>query len=142
MSELDIRQNKIKELFSTFTSTDDKWKYIIELAKNNTVIDNVDSSNKIVGCASEIYLVPDYKDNKLSFTVFSKTEGLLSLGLCRFAANLYSDLTPEEILNADYNFFSDIGFYNGLSPSRNNGFASVLKKIKNYAMVYNIIYKG
>lgn len=135
MIELEARQNSIKNLFNTFTNNDDKWKYLLQLANNNQHIDNYDDKFLVQGCSTQIYLIPEYKDDKLYFKCDSKVGGLLSLGLCIFAANLYSGLSPKEILDSDFSFFNEIGFYNGLTPTRNNGFASILAKIKYFAIL-------
>lgn len=126
----------IKTIFNTFKNIDDKWKYLIELAKNNKHIDNYDTKFLIEGCSVNMYLIPEYKNHKLYFKCDTKSNSLISLGLCIFACNIFSDLEPKEIINADLSVFDELGFYNGLSPTRNNGFASILAKIKYYAVLY------
>ena len=56
------------------------------------------------------------------------------------ALKIYNDATPKEILSVDKKFFENIGLNVGLTPTRNNGFASILDKIYKSATVYSMIY--
>ena len=47
--------------------------------------------------------------------------------------------TPSEILAIDPNWFVRNGFTNGLTPARQNGFASILNQMRKYAEAYSII---
>jgi len=61
---------------------------------------------------------------------------LISRGLGALALKLYHGQKPSEILKARSEFFQDIGLNVGLSPTRANGFASLLKQIGLYAQVF------
>jgi cysteine desulfuration protein SufE len=50
-------------------------------------------------------------------------------------------LPPSEILSLDPVFFQQIGLNVGLSPTRSNGFASLLKQIYLYARVFDAMSK-
>jgi cysteine desulfuration protein SufE len=48
--------------------------------------------------------------------------------------------TPDEILNAKLDFIREIGMMNHLAQTRSNGLLSMVKQMKNYALVYKSIY--
>jgi sulfur transfer protein SufE len=52
---------------------------------------------------------------------------LLSLGLGILATMLYNGSTCQEMAQVDQNVFIEIGILNGLSATRNNGFASIFE---------------
>ncbi|MDR0517525.1 MAG: SufE family protein [Fibromonadaceae bacterium] len=137
-------QNEIRQIFADFKSPDDKWKYLLKIAREHIgMADSLKQEKFIVkGCAAKMFLVPEYKDGLLHF--FMDTEGgesmpLLSRGLGCLALKIYNEQKPLDILAANLNFFQDIGLQIGLTPTRANGFASLLKQIYMYAQAYSII---
>lgn len=141
MSELEKRQEEVREAFVSFTDPDDKWKYILKLAKEHPGMDASLKDEKFLvkGCAATMYLVPKFENGVLVFnmdTEGGKENPLISRGLGAIALKIYNGLTPAEILTADPVFFQTIGLSVGLSPTRANGFASLLKQIFLYARVF------
>ncbi|HOG68912.1 MAG TPA: SufE family protein, partial [Fibrobacteraceae bacterium] len=96
----------------------------------------------VQGCAARMFLVPEYKEGLLFFHM--DTEGgaespLISRGLGALALKIYNGSSPRDILNTDPQFFQNIGLNVGLSPTRANGFASLLKQIYLYARVFSVL---
>lgn len=139
----DSIENRLKELrdkFASFTDPDDKWKYILDLAKSHQGMDPSLKDEKfiITGCAATMYLVPKRDGAVFHFEMEvdgGSTNPLISRGLGVLALKVYNDLSPAEIMSIDPKFFQDIGLNVGLSPSRSNGFASLVKQIRLYAQV-------
>ena len=50
-------------------------------------------------------------------------------------------VVDEKCVSVDAKFFQDIGLNVGLSPTRSNGFASLIKQIYLYARVFDAISK-
>jgi cysteine desulfuration protein SufE len=69
------------------------------------------------------------------------TNPLISRGLGALALSVYNDMAPADILGVDPAFFQQIGLNVGLSPTRSNGFASLLKQIYLYARVFDAFSK-
>jgi len=139
-------QNEIKAIFAAFEDSDDKWKFLLKIAKEHEGMDaNLKKEKFIVkGCAAKMFLVPEFKDGILHFHM--DTEGgestpLLSRGLGVLALKIYNRQKPADILAANPEFFQEIGLQIGLTPTRANGFASLLKQIYMYAKVYSLIQK-
>ena len=141
MTEVETRLEKIKTTFESFTNQDDKWGFILGLAKKHPGMDASLKAEKFIvqGCAATMYLVPKYENGKMTFfmdTEAGKENPLFSRGLGALAIQLYNGLSPKEILSVDPEFFTHIGLTISLSATRANGFASLLKQIYLYAKVF------
>ena len=150
MDSIQERLDAIREKFSAFTADgadpDDKWNYIIGLAKAHKGMDATLKNEKfiVVGCAATMYLVPRFDGSAVHFEMDvegGSTNPLISRGLGALALAVYNDMSPADILSVDPKFFQDIGLNVGLSPTRSNGFASLLKQIYLYARVYDAFSK-
>lgn len=134
-------QEAIRAEFSAFKDPDDKWTYLLKLAREHPGMDPKLKAEKFLvsGCASRMFLVPEFKDGILHLnmdTEVGAANPLISRGLGALALKIYDNRTPAEILSADPAFFQRIGLNVGLSPTRANGFASLLKQIYLYAKVF------
>ncbi len=49
---------------------------------------------------------------------------------------VFSNHTPDEIMNSDIYFMEKIGMANHLSPTRSNGLVAMIKQIKLYALAF------
>ena len=134
-----MTEDELKQKFANFKSADDKWTYLINLAKNHKCSENIREDKFLIkGCSTKLWLKPVFVNNNLHFEVDAEI-GLISLGLGILATMLYNGRTLQEMAQVDQNIFIDIGLLNGLSPTRNNGFTSILKQINLYIKFYNII---
>ena len=140
------RQEKIRAKFASFTDPDDKWKFLLDLAREHKGMDASLKAEKFIiqGCASTMYLVPKFDGAKIHFEMDVEggtTNPLISRGLGALALQIFNDMAPADILSVDPTFFQQIGLNAGLSPTRSNGFASLLKQIYLYARVFDAISK-
>ena len=140
------RQEKIRAKFASFTDPDDKWKFRLDLAREHKGMDASLKAEKFIiqGCASTMYLVPKFDGAKIHFEMDVEggtTNPLISRGLGALALQIFNDMAPADILSVDPTFFQQIGLNVGLSPTRSNGFASLLKQIYLYARVFDAISK-
>ena len=140
------RQEKIRAKFASFSDPDDKWKYLLDLAREHKGMDASLKAEKFIiqGCASTMYLVPSFDGVKIHFEMDVEggtTNPLISRGLGALALQVFNDMAPADILSVDPTFFQQIGLNVGLSPTRSNGFASLLKQIYLYARVFDAISK-
>ena len=129
-------QNEIVEEFSLFEDWMQRYEYMIELGKSIELIDpsNKVDSNLIKGCQSKLWLHAELKENKLIFKADS--EAIITKGIAAVLLRVFSNQTPEDILNANLDFVDKIGLKEHLSPTRANGLVSMIKKIKMYAVAY------
>ena len=129
-------QNEIIEEFSLFEDWMQRYEYMIELGKSIELIESSKKidSNLIKGCQSKLWLHAELKNNKLIFKADS--EAIITKGIAAVLLRVFSNQTPEDILNANLDFVDKIGLKEHLSPSRANGLISMIKQIKYYALAY------
>ena len=131
-------QDEIIEEFAEFTEWMDKYQTLIDLGNE---LDGLDAEykneqNLIDGCQSRVWLQCDIKDGKLVFTADS--DALITKGIIALLIRVVSGHTPKEILDTDLYFIERIGLHQHLSPTRSNGLLSMVKKIKAYALAFNM----
>ena len=131
-------QDEIIEEFAEFTEWIDKYQMLIDLGNE---LDGLDAEykneqNLIDGCQSRVWLQCDIKDGKLVFTADS--DALITKGIIALLIRVVSGHTPKEILDTDLYFIERIGLHQHLSPTRINGLLSMVKKIKAYALAFNM----
>ena len=140
------RLESLRNTFSSFKDADGKWEFLLSLARNHKGMDASLKAEKFIiqGCASTMYLVPNFDGAKIHFEMDVEggtTNPLISRGLGALALKVYNDMAPADILAVDPKFFQDIGLNVGLSPTRSNGFASLVKQIYLYARVFAALTK-
>lgn len=131
-------QDEIIEEFAEFTEWMDKYQMLIDLGNE---LDGLDAEykneqNLIDGCQSRVWLQCDIKNGKLVFTADS--DALITKGIIALLIRVVSGHTPKEILDTDLYFIERIGLHQHLSPTRSNGLLSMVKKIKAYALAFNM----
>ncbi len=122
-----------KKTLELFPNDQEKYQYLIEQAKESTEFPEElrQDSFKVHGCQSQVWLVPEQKEEKLHF--LSDSDALISKGLVTLIASIYSDETAEEIANSEVDLMEEFDLGVILSPARRNGAYSMLKTIKEYA---------
>lgn len=135
MSIKEVEQQIVEE-FSVFTDWLDKYEYLIDLGRSLPIIKDSgrDEKNLIKGCQSRVWLAADYLDGKIWFTADS--DAIITKGIISLLVRVFSGRTPQEIIDADFNFIKEIGLEDNLSPARANGLLSMIKQIKFYAVAF------
>jgi cysteine desulfuration protein SufE len=136
MNIIEERGNQIVEEFSVFDDWLEKYNYLIEMGKDMPLIDSKYKikDNLITGCQSNVWLHPEFKNGKVYF--YADSDAVITKGIINMLIRALSDATPDEIINADLGFIDEIGLSEHLSPTRSNGFVSMIKQMKLYAMVF------
>ena len=131
-------QDEIIEEFAEFTEWMDKYQMLIDLGNDldGLYAEYKNEQNLIDGCQSRVWLQCDIKDGKLVFTADS--DALITKGIIALLIRVVSGHTPKEILDTDLYFIERIGLHQHLSPTRSNGLLSMVKKIKAYALAFNM----
>ncbi len=132
------KQQNIINDFAFIDDWEQKYEYIIDLGKELKGIsdDKKTEENLIKGCQSQVWIIPHFEDNKVFFDVDS--DGILPKGIVALLAGVFSGHTPQEIIDADFEFIEKIGLREFLSPSRANGLIAMTKQIKFYAVAYQL----
>lgn len=142
MLSIQERQNKVIADFSAYSDWEDRYKKIIELGKNLASMpeDLKVEKNLVKGCQSQVWLDASLNSNG-QMILQGDSDALIVKGLVALLLTVYSGATPAEILATPPEFLKALGFEGNLSPSRANGLHSMLKQIKNYAMVFEMLNK-
>lgn len=130
----DIRAN-----FELLDDWDDRYRYVIELGRTLAPMPENDHSaaNKVNGCASQVWLARKVATNDKGTPVLSylgDSDAHIVRGLIAILLALYSDRTPNDILETDaIGVFDELGFREHLTPQRSNGLRSMVERIRNDA---------
>lgn len=108
--------------------------YIMELGQKLPEMseDSKTEDNIIKGCQSKVWLTANYEEGKVYFKADSNTD--ITKGLISLLIRIFSGQTPDAILNAELNFVEKIGMSQVIGSQRSNGFNSMIKQMKMYAL--------
>ena len=137
MKTIEEKINYYKESLDLFDDGMDKYKFLIDQAKNakNFPEEYRNDSFKVSGCQAQVWLVPQLKENKLSF--YYDSDAFISKGMVTILCDIFGDRNPVEIKNSDFNMLNILELDTLLTPGRRNGVYSMLEKIKEYAKSYS-----
>ncbi len=110
----------------------DKYEYIINLGRQLEPLDSVykTGENVISGCQSKVWLIGEQKQGLLYFSADSDT--LITKGIISLLLTVCNHESAKDIVETDFYFLDKIGLNSNLSPSRANGVASIVKRIKDF----------
>ena len=135
MKSIDDIQNEVIEEFSMLEGDlDMSVEYLMEMGKRLPAMDESQKieDNIVKGCQSKVWLVADYRDQKVYFTADSNT--MITKGLVSMLTRILSGQTPDDILNSDLYFIDKIGMNRFIGTQRSNGFAAMIKQMRLYAL--------
>ncbi len=126
-----------KENLDLFDDGMDKYKYLIDQAKNAKKFPDEFRSEtfKVSGCQAQVWLVPFSDNKKLSF--YYDSDAFISKGMVTILCDIYGDRDPREIQSSDFELLNMLELDTLLTPGRRNGVYSMLEKIKEYANAYS-----
>ena len=120
-----------------FDDWEERYAYIIELGKKLSAFpdDKRIDEYKVDGCMSQVWLDCEYADGALRFR--GDSDAFIVKGLIAILLQLYNGRGCDEILGIDAETeFRGLGLERHLSPSRRNGFFSMVERIRAYAERY------
>lgn len=137
MSTIKEKQEEIIEEFSSFDDWMDRYQLLIDLGSEQAPLEEKYKSddNLIEGCQSRVWLQADLMpDGTVRF--LADSDALIVKGIVSLLVKVYSDHTPEEILDNEPYFVEAIGLKEHLSPTRSNGLVSMIKQMRMYALAF------
>jgi len=126
-------QAAIAEEFAFFGDWTERYQYLIDLGRKLAPFPDalkVDEF-KVTGCQSQVWLVPSGDAQRMDFVAASDSS--IVSGLIALLLRVYSGRPAAEILATEPRFIEAIGLAKHLSPTRSNGLASMLARVKRYA---------
>ncbi len=140
MQTLNERQQAIVSDFKELTNWEDRYKQIIKLGKELPELEpslKVEEA-KVKGCQSQVWLHGRLSERGI--IIFQgDSDALIVRGLVAILLKVYSESSPQEILQSNPQFIKELGFDTNLSPSRTNGLFSMIKQIHHFAMAFSVL---
>jgi len=132
MSIKDKRDQLTEELLP-FEDHLERFAYIIDRAKDAPGLDQEYKIDTflIKGCVSQLWIFPRFEDGKCYFQADS--DASITKGTATLLCELYSGESPQDVIDLEPDFLSEVGITQHLSPNRRNGLTGVRDKIKSYA---------
>lgn len=130
-------QQQLIEDFDLFDDWTDKYEYIISMGKNLPLIDDALKTDeyRIKGCQSQVWLDAGMNEQgNLIFTADS--DAIITKGIIAMLIKVLDNHSPMEVAQADMGFINEIGLKDHLSPTRANGLAMMVKKLKMYGLAF------
>lgn len=129
-------QDSLVREFEDFQEWEDRYRHIIKIGREMSELPEEfrADKNKLDGCQSQVWIHAELNDGRIIF--YADSDAMIVKGLIAMLIKVYSDHTPDEILNNPPDFLTQLKIDNHLSPTRKNGLAAMLKQIQNYALVF------
>ena len=126
-------QQQITEEFGFFGDWTERYQYLIDIGKPLADFPAQLKTEgwRVHGCQSMVWLVPSGDASNMHFDAAS--DSAIVSGLLALILRVYSDRPAREIVDTDPQFIHAIGLAKHLSPTRSNGLAATLAKLKGYA---------
>ncbi|RDS85589.1 SufE family protein [Dyella psychrodurans] len=126
-------QQDIAEEFAFFGDWTERYQYLIDLGKQLPPFRDEwkTEEHRVHGCQSMVWLVPSGDASRMHFEATS--DSAIVSGLIALVLRVYSGRSAAEIVATEPAFIQEIGLAKHLSPTRSNGLAAMLVKLKAYA---------
>lgn len=110
--------------------------YIMELGQKLPAFPEEErtESNIVKGCQSKVWLTARLEDGKIYF--FGDSNTAITKGLVSLLIRIFNGQSPQTILNTELFFIQRIGMERFIGTQRSNGFASMIKQMKLYALAF------
>ena len=122
----------LAEEFTLLDNWEDRYRYIIDLGRTLEPLsdDEHTDANKVRGCASQVWLMTEPEaGGKLRFR--GDSDAHIVRGLIAILLRLYSDRTPQEVLDVDAKgAYERLGLDGALTAQRSNGLFSMVERIR------------
>ena len=118
------------ENFSYLPDWEDKYRYLIELGEKMPEFPESQKTdqNKVTGCQSQVWIIWSISDDKYEFRATS--DAVIVRGLEAVLLTFVNGKTADEIHALDLEgLFKQLGLEENLSPTRRNGFISMIGRI-------------
>lgn len=110
--------------------------YIMELGQKLETLpeEEYKDENLIKGCQSKVWLSAKLDGQKVIYKTDSNTD--VTKGLISLLVRVLSNQHPKDIIDSDLYFIDKIGMSGVIGSQRSNGFASMIKQVKIYALAF------
>lgn len=126
-------QDAIVEEFAYFSDWTERYQYLIDLGRKLATFPDAwkTEAHRLQGCQSQVWIVPEGSADAL--VLHAASDSTIVSGLISLALRVYSGLPARDIIAAEPTYVEAIGLKSHLSPTRSNGLAALLHKIREFA---------
>lgn len=126
---IEERKDEIIKKFKNFDSWEDRYRQLIHYGKTLKPLNDEErkEENLVPGCLSRVWLHHELNEGNIIFKADS--DAAITKGIIGVLVYVYSDATPEEVINMAPTFLQEIGINDHLSMNRRNGLANMCKLI-------------
>ena len=105
----------------------DRLEYLIDLAKENTNLDDKykNDKNKIFGCASNLWVV-GHKNSNDQIEYNFDADAFITKGTAKFVIDILNNQSAKEIASLKKEDFKPLGIMELLTAQRQNGLGNLL----------------
>ena len=130
---MQAEQRAIAEEFALFGDWSERYQYLIDLGRQLPPFPDAwrNEDNRIHGCQSMIWLVATGDRERIE--LHASSDSAIVSGLAALVLRVYSGRRAEDIVVAEPRFIHEIGLGSHLSPSRSNGLAALLARVRELA---------
>jgi cysteine desulfuration protein SufE len=130
MSTIAETEQEIIDEFAMFDQWEDKYQYLIDLAKSLAPMkEEYKSDDRLIrGCQSRVWLHSALENGVVIYRADS--DAIITKGLVALMVRVLSGHAPQEIVDAPIAVIKAIGLNNQLSPTRANGLLAMIKQMK------------
>ena len=134
-----MNADELIENFSYLVDWEDKYRYLIELGEKMESLPKKERTEdlKVDGCQSQVWIKGEKKEDKFYFQAAS--DAIIVQGLEAVLLSFVNGKTAQEIQNLDLlGLFKNLGLEENISPTRRNGFASMVQRIYDLTKTPNL----
>lgn len=126
-------QDEIIDEFEFLGDWEDKYEYIIALGKELRPYPEAfkDDAHKVRGCQSQVWLHYEREGDRLR--LWGDSDALIPKGLIALLLRIYDGQPVGDIASQPLHVLDKIGLSQNLSPTRSNGLAAMVRKIREVA---------
>lgn len=138
---MDLIKKKQEEIIEEFSMLDGDMEmtlnYIMELGEELAELPEEDhiEDNIVKGCQSKVWMTASMDNDRIQFKADSNTA--ITKGLVSLLVRVLNQSSPESVMNAEIYFPKQIGMDRFIGTQRSNGFASMIKQMKLYALAFS-----
>ena len=125
---------RFEEIFEDFEFIDeweDRYRYVIDLGKKMPEMDEAHkiAETKVLGCASQVWIMPDLSGDVIRFT--GDSDAMIVRGLIAVLHALYDGLPYKDALEVDaLKEMGRLGLDQHLSAQRSNGLRAMIERLR------------
>lgn len=130
---IDAIQDEIVEEMSRLDGWLEKYEYLVALGRETETPGPGlrTEEHAVPGCQAMVWLRAERENGRIR--LFADSEAMITKGIISLLVRVLDDQPPDDVVDAELHFLDRTGLRTHLSPSRANGLATVVERIREYA---------